>query len=92
DPGNVIVRPAKNPKQSQYNFDLVLIDHGLYRDLTDQMRVDYAHLWTSLIQGDVDGIRTYAKRVGGTDTYQLFACIMTGRAWETVQTADLSSA
>lgn len=90
-PGNVIVRPSKNP-HTKYNFDLVLLDHGLYRDLSDEMRVDYAHLWTSLIRGDEDGIRTYAKRVGGTDTYQLFACIMTGRAWDTVTSADLSSA
>ncbi|KAI9317215.1 ABC1 family-domain-containing protein [Dichotomocladium elegans] len=89
-PGNIIVRPCKRP-HSKYNFDLVLLDHGLYRDLTEQMRVDYAHLWTSLIRGDEEGIRTYAKRVGGTDTYQLFACILTGRAWETVHSADLSS-
>lgn len=87
----MIVRPAKDPKRSKFNFDLVLLDHGLYRDLPDQIRIDYAHLWTSLIRGDEDGIRKYAKRVGGTDTYQLFACIMTGREWSTVQAADLAS-
>ncbi|KAI9468664.1 ABC1 family-domain-containing protein [Zychaea mexicana] len=90
-PGNVIIRPAKDPKHSKYNFDIVLIDHGLYRTLPEQLRIDYAQLWTSLIRGDEDGIRKYAKRVGGTDTYQLFASILTGRAWETVSSANLST-
>ncbi|KAI8139954.1 ABC1 family-domain-containing protein [Fennellomyces sp. T-0311] len=90
-PGNVIIRPAKDPKHSKYNFDIVLIDHGLYRHLPEQIRIDYAHLWTSLIRGDVEGIKKYSKRVGGTDTYQLFASILTGRAWETVSSANLST-
>ena len=68
-----------------------MIDHGLYRHLPEQIRIDYAHLWISLIQGDVQGIKKYAKRVGGTDTYQLFASILTGRAWETVTSANLST-
>ncbi|KAI7851026.1 ABC1 family-domain-containing protein [Circinella umbellata] len=90
-PGNVLIRPAKDPKHSKFNFDIVLIDHGLYRELPEQLRIDYARLWTSLIRGDEAGIKKYAKRVGGTDTYQLFASILTGRAWETVSSANLST-
>ncbi|KAG0177105.1 hypothetical protein DFQ29_005241 [Apophysomyces sp. BC1021] len=90
-PGNVIIRPAKDPKRSKYNFDLVLLDHGLYRTLTDELRMNYAQLWTSLIKGDEQGIKTYSLRVGGTDGYRLFACMLTGRDWNTINSVDLSS-
>lgn len=91
DPGNVFIRPAKDPKHSKYNFDLVLLDHGLYRELSEDLRSDYAHLWTSLIKGDEEKIRKYAHRVGGTDLYQIFACMLTGREWETIENSDLNS-
>ncbi|KAL0080335.1 ABC1 family-domain-containing protein [Phycomyces blakesleeanus] len=90
-PGNVLIRPAKDPK-SKYNFDLVLLDHGLYRILTEELRTDYAHLWTSLIRGDEDGIRKYSLRVGcRPEAHRLFASLLTGREWETIESADLSS-
>ncbi|KAI8079783.1 ABC1 family-domain-containing protein [Halteromyces radiatus] len=88
-PGNVIIRPST--KKHGHNFDLVLLDHGLYRTLPDQLRSDYAHLWTSLISGDEEGIRIYAHRVGGTDGYQLFASMLTGREWAKINNADLNS-
>jgi aarF domain-containing kinase len=91
DPGNVFIRPAKDPKHSKYNFDLVLLDHGLYRELTNELRVNYAHLWTSLIKGDEAGIKEYSLRVGGTDVYQLFACMLTGREWAKISESDLNS-
>jgi aarF domain-containing kinase len=91
DPGNVFIRPAKDPKHSKYNFDLVLLDHGLYRELTNELRVNYAHLWTSLIKGDEAGIKEYSLRVGGTDVYQLFACMLTGREWTKISESDLNS-
>ncbi|KAI8375804.1 ABC1 family-domain-containing protein [Blakeslea trispora] len=88
-PGNILIRPAQDPK-SKFNFDLVLLDHGLYRTLPDQLRTDYAHLWTSLIQGNEEGIRTYALRIGCTD-HRLFASLLTGREWATIESANLSS-
>ncbi|KAG2185907.1 hypothetical protein INT43_002345, partial [Umbelopsis isabellina] len=91
-PGNVLIRPLKNPRfGSGVNFEVVLLDHGLYRSLDDQLRTDYAHLWTSLIRGNEDDIQKYSLRVGGTSAHRLFASVMTGRAWDTVQTQDLSS-
>ncbi|KAL0085269.1 ABC1 family-domain-containing protein [Phycomyces blakesleeanus] len=90
-PGNVMVRPAKNPKRSKYNFDLVLLDHGLYRTLTDELRTDYARLWKSIITSDEDGIKKYSMRVGGTDVYRLFASMLTGRDWDAIDSADLGS-
>ena len=47
--GNVFIRPAHRHGQ---NFEIVLLDHGLYRQLPQQLRVDYAHLWLSIIHND----------------------------------------
>ena len=32
-----------------WSWQLVLLDHGLYRQLDDQLRIEYAGLWRSLI-------------------------------------------
>jgi aarF domain-containing kinase len=47
--GNVFIRPAQ---RHGHNFEIVLLDHGLYRQLPQQLRVDYAHLWLSIIHND----------------------------------------
>lgn len=44
-----------------------------------------------MIKGDEENIRKYAYRVGGTDVYQLFACMLTGREWEKIESSDLNS-
>lgn len=31
---------------------LVLLDHGLYKQLSEELRLDYAGLWQSLVLGD----------------------------------------
>lgn len=69
----------------------MLLDHGVYRSLPDQMRLDYAHLWTALIQGDEDNIKKYCARVGGSD-HRLFASLLTGREWHTITAAQLFTA
>ncbi|KAI8637866.1 ABC1 family-domain-containing protein [Parasitella parasitica] len=90
-PGNILIRPAKDSK-SRFKFDVVLLDHGLYRTLTDQLRTDYAHLWTSLIRGDEGGICTFSLRVGcRPESHRLFASLLTGREWSTISAANLSS-
>ena len=45
-PGNLLVR--KNPSDLT-KHQVVLIDHGLYVELSDELRKDYAKLWVSLI-------------------------------------------
>ena len=67
-PGNLLIRPALAPSKSPYNFEIVLLDHGLYFDLDDDLRVNYSRFWLSLIaaaspQTNVDR-RKYAKLVG----------------------------
>lgn len=69
--GNLLIRPAGPNSKSPYNFDIVLLDHGLYFDLDDELRINYSKFWLSLIappsaQTSRDR-RKYAKLVGNID-------------------------
>ena len=54
-PGNILVRPrTKSTSSSTKNgeFDIVLLDHGMYRRLDDSFRLHYSNLWAGLVSGD----------------------------------------
>ncbi|KAH7057658.1 ABC1-domain-containing protein [Linnemannia elongata] len=89
-PGNLMIRPTPAGSASPRNFEIILLDHGLYRELTPEFRLDYAHLWTAIIASDEQEIKYRALKLGGTDAYQLFSSILTGRDWSVVQNAELS--
>lgn len=57
-PANLMVR-----KQNGGPF-LVLLDHGLYKQLDDDFRIQYAYLWRSLMMADVKGIKESCKSLG----------------------------
>ncbi|KAJ1972154.1 hypothetical protein H4R35_004833 [Dimargaris xerosporica] len=88
-PGNVLVRPRAWQSGKHYNFDVVLLDHGLYRELSGEFRMNYAYMWRALLAGNEHDIRYYSKLLAGTDLYIVFACILTGRDWRVIQN-DLS--
>jgi len=79
-PGNVLVR--KRPDTGK--AEIVLLDHGLYQVLTDEFRLDYCHLWQSLIWTDMEKVKKYSQRLGAGDLYPLFACMLTARSWDSV--------
>ncbi|XP_073923552.1 aarF domain-containing protein kinase 1 isoform X7 [Castor canadensis] len=79
-PGNVLVR--KHPVTGK--AEIVLLDHGLYQVLTEEFRLDYCHLWQSLIWTDMQKVKMYSQRLGAADLYPLFACMLTARSWNSV--------
>lgn len=90
DPGNILVRPHQGPRhRGRPAFDIVLLDHGLYRTVPDDLRLNYARLWTAVIEGDEESIEKYCTGVGGSD-HRLFASLLTGREWHTIRDAQLS--
>ncbi|KAF9111711.1 hypothetical protein BGX27_004553 [Mortierella sp. AM989] len=89
-PGNVMIRPTPSGSSSPRNFEIILLDHGLYRELTPEFKLDYARLWTAIIASDEEEIKYRALKLGGTDAYQLFSSILTGRDWSVVQDAQLT--
>lgn len=83
--GNLLIRPTQPNSRSPHNFEIVLLDHGLYFEMARQLRVDYAHLWLSLIAVSTPEVeaerRKYAFAAGNIDEslYPLFQAAITGR-------------
>ncbi|KAH7564591.1 hypothetical protein BM1_01638 [Bipolaris maydis] len=78
--GNIAIRhnPARGGKK---NFDVILYDHGLYRDIPMPIRRSYAKLWLAVLDADEAGMRKYAYEVAGIkdEHFPLFASAITGR-------------
>ncbi len=55
-------------------MQLVLLDHGLYKQIDDGFRREYAALWRSLILADHNGIRRHSAAMNAGEMYELFAC------------------
>lgn len=66
--GNLLIRPSPPNSKSPYNFEIVLLDHGLYFDLDQDLRINYANLWLSLIASASPTVnearRKYAQLAG----------------------------
>ncbi|KAI9798307.1 MAG: hypothetical protein M1833_004879 [Piccolia ochrophora] len=77
--GNIAIR--KNTARRKPNFDIILYDHGLYRDIPMTLRRSYAKLWLAVIDADEPAMRKYAYEVAGINDEQfpLFASAITGR-------------
>ena len=41
---------------------LVLLDHGLYRDVPDTVRLNYCRLWKGIVLGDAAEVRRALMR------------------------------
>jgi len=79
-PGNIKVRKDDNGK-----VEIVLLDHGLYTQLSNQFRYDYSEFWQAIINRDIDEIKRTADQLGVGDLYGLFACMVTARSWNSIQ-------
>ncbi|KAJ6726924.1 ABC1 FAMILY PROTEIN [Salix purpurea] len=85
---NLIVRPLPSGKRTilgKRKPQLVLLDHGLYKELDFTTRFNYAALWKALIFSDANGIKENSVRLGaGEDLYALFAAILTMKPWNRI--------
>ncbi|XP_011172280.1 aarF domain-containing kinase 1 [Solenopsis invicta] len=77
-PGNILVRNRNS------QAEIVLLDHGLYADLSDQFRWNYSKLWLAILDADRVAMKEYCTRLGVGDLYGLLACMVSGRTWETI--------
>ncbi|KAJ4292386.1 hypothetical protein N0V90_009048 [Kalmusia sp. IMI 367209] len=81
--GNIAIR--HNPS-SRTNFDVILYDHGLYRDIPMHLRRSYAKLWLAVLDADEPRMRKYAMEVAGIgdEHFPLFASAITGRDYSVI--------
>lgn len=84
--GNLAVR-RNTTRGKPWNFDIVLYDHGLYRDIPLETRRSYAKLWLAVLDADMPRMKQYAAEVAGIteEQFPLFASAITGRDWSVVQ-------
>ena len=86
--GNIAIR--RNDSRRRYgrgpNFDIILYDHGLYRDIPTDLRRSYAKMWLAVIDGDMKRMKKYSHEVAGIEDkdFPLFASAITGRDYSIV--------
>jgi len=84
--GNVLIQPAQKGSRSPFNFEVVLLDHGLYFDIDQDLRTNYARFWLSLLSKSSPKVkqqrRYYAKLIANIDDdlYPILESAITGRS------------
>ncbi|XP_055961626.1 uncharacterized protein LOC126676649 isoform X6 [Mercurialis annua] len=73
-PGNILVSP-----EGSNGFSLVLLDHGIYKQLDEGFRQDYCKLWKALILQDSHQIEQLGERFNVGKYSMYFPVIFTGR-------------
>lgn len=72
-PGNIFVR-----KHATKGFELVLLDHGLYRPLSRDIRVAYSKLWNGIFLQREDLIREACQSMGlAREDFKLMTAMVT---------------
>lgn len=67
-PGNIFISKRKNSKK----YDLVLLDHGLYRFLNDKTKLNYSRLWSGIFLRDEKLMLKAVKDIGIKKHFKLF--------------------
>nr|XP_023892449.1 uncharacterized aarF domain-containing protein kinase 1-like [Quercus suber] len=80
-PGNILVSP-----EGRNGFCLVLLDHGIYRQLDEGFRIDYCELWKALILLDENKIQQLGERFGVGKYFKYLPLIFTGRTIDSKST------
>ncbi|KAI3788507.1 hypothetical protein L2E82_01275 [Cichorium intybus] len=85
---NLLIRAMPSSRSGIFGRrkpQLVLLDHGLYKELDVATRTNYAALWKGLVLADARAIKENCMKLGaGEDLYALFAGILTMRPWNRV--------
>jgi len=79
-PGNLFVRNEFD-KYGKKQLKLVLLDHGLYRDLDDDFRFNYINLWRGIILQDKEKLKKGCNNLG-IEKVELFMSILTSRTYD----------
>ncbi|KAI0909987.1 ABC1 family-domain-containing protein [Ustulina deusta] len=91
--GNIAIRKTLGKRRGGKNFEIIIYDHGLYRDIPEHLQRSYAKMWLAVINGDMDGMKQHAHDVAGIteEQFPLFASAITGRDYTVVSSSILKS-
>ncbi|KAG7204076.1 hypothetical protein KM043_001927, partial [Ampulex compressa] len=77
-PGNILV------KKGNGETEIILLDHGLYANLSNDFRWEYSKLWLAILNGDKAAMQKHCHNLGVGDLYGVLACMVSGRTWNTI--------
>jgi len=77
-PGNILVRRSVNSRGRAVP-EIVLLDHGLYRKLDEEVRTNYCKLWKALVMGNARDVEIYGRKLGAGDFCKYLAMMLTFR-------------
>lgn len=80
-PGNIFVRKCRI--NGREDIQVVLLDHGLYTNLTTSTRLSYTKLWRGIMTQNEGRIREASMELGA-DFYELFTSMIVNRKYEEV--------
>lgn len=88
--GNIAINYLEKPRNG-HNFEIVLYDHGLYREIPNQMKVDYARFWLALIDKNKRSMKKYGTKFAkiDDDQFPIFAAAITGRDFDHATSGDI---
>ncbi|KAL9273562.1 AarF domain-containing protein [Drosera capensis] len=72
-PGNILISI-----ELKQGFTIVLLDHGIYKELDEDFRLDYCQLWRALILRNVNEIQQVGERFGIGKYFRYLPLIFTG--------------
>lgn len=90
--GNLAIRACKPSAQNPHNYEIILYDHGLYRDVSLDMRRHYARFWLALIKRDTKEMEYHATKFAHItpEQFPIFAAAITGRDISTALDYDIA--
>lgn len=90
--GNLAIRACKPSHANPHNYEIILYDHGLYRDVSLSMRRHYARFWLALINKDSKEMEKQAIQFAQItpEQFPVFAAAITGRDISTALDYDIS--
>lgn len=71
----------KRSETKSRELQVVLLDHGLYREMEEEVRINYCQLWKNLIIRDDDKVKEYCKKLGVDDDWDMFSLIVLMRPY-----------
>jgi len=76
--GNIIVR------QTGDDLKIVLLDHGLYSELSEGIRLSYTKLWRGILTQNEDVIKEASREIVGEKYYKVFTTMIVAESFENV--------
>jgi aarF domain-containing kinase len=88
--GNLMVRPRPHTdRRATGQFDLFILDHGLYRELSDDFRRAYCRLWRGLVLRRAGEVDRACTELGAPGLGNIFSIVLLNRSWSSARSAGV---